>query len=1091
MNLSSIPDGSTINAAQLRYWVWLSASAPASNHWTRLSVDPLTATGRAIFEDADTSRAVTAVAAEDIGFWVRDLNPTGQAAVEAGLSRDWVAFGWDDDGAGSAGIGARGWSTSYRPVMHVTYTVNPAHDVGLTHIITPTGVCDSLDVITPACSVANFGTTTESYRVRLKVGTAYEETAHVSGHAPNTRVAVTFPPHSDWPRGRWAVSCSTELAGDLNSANDRLSDSVLIRVLDAGCVQILSPTGTLDSGAVVTPACSLFNYGNTDVSYWVRLRIGTLYDQLAQVPSHAPGMKIGVTFFDFTAFRPGGPYPVTCSTLLTGDVQPANDAQTGTLVIRRVGVLDVGCVRLLAPAGSVDSGAPVTPACSVYNFGTSAASYTVRMRIGAFYDQLASVPAHGSGTGVLVEFPVWNAVQVGGPHPVTCSTQLDGDAESSNDRQLGSVIVRQQGGHDVGCVAIIAPDGIIDSGTVLAPVCSVFNYGAFPESYSVRCLIGSTYEHVADVLNHEPGTGRRIVFADSWPASELGAVSVRCSTELAGDNTPGNDRETSTVTVRRPNPDVGCRGIISPSGTILAGTLIAPACTVHNFGNTVATYQVRMRIGTAYDTVAAVVGHPPGTWVIVSFAPWLAAPPSSYAVACFTLLSGDLDPGNDSAFDSCNVVAVPGESGWVRKADVPVGGKNKRVKDGGCLAYAEEGTGGQGSGAGDDPIGYVYGLKGNNTAEFYRYNTSDNTWATRESIPVVGASGKKKRVKKGAALVQAEGRLYATKGNNTLEFWEYSLSDKFYPWTQKADVPAGVKNVREGAGMVAARTGETTFVYLLKGSNTLEFYRFNTLSNAWETRASAPAGLSGRSFKNGSCVTVSEDGKTIYALKGSYNEFFAYQVDSNFWTTKTLLPLIGSSGRKKKVKDGAGIAQAGGFVYALKGGNTQEFWKYSADSDRWIQGPDLPLGGGKRVKGGGALVAGSDGLYATKGNNTLEFWRYGLSGKCERKGDTTPSSVPYEVQSSSFIPHNSDFRLQIAPNPFSGAATISYSLPQAGNMTLKLYDVTGTLVTTLVQGYHAAGSSSFITHRSSFARGVYLLKLETETRITTSKLIIE
>jgi hypothetical protein len=81
--------------------------------------------------------------------------------------------------------------------------------------------------------------------------------------------------------------------------------------------------------------------------------------------------------------------------------------------------------------------------------------------------------------------------------------------------------------------------------------------------------------------------------------------------------------------------------------------------------------------------------------------------------------------------------------------------------------------------------------------------------------------------------------------------------------------------------------------------------------------------------------------------------------------------------------------------------------------------------------------------------------------------------------------------LAVAPNPFTSAATITYSLPQAGNVSLKLYDVTGTLVTTLASGYHTAGSSSFVVHRSSFACGIYLLKLETGTTTTTSKLIIE
>jgi len=84
---------------------------------------------------------------------------------------------------------------------------------------------------------------------------------------------------------------------------------------------------------------------------------------------------------------------------------------------------------------------------------------------------------------------------------------------------------------------------------------------------------------------------------------------------------------------------------------------------------------------------------------------------------------------------------------------MPPGGKSKRVKDGGCLASNADGS-------------LVYALKGNNRCEFYRYNALPNTWAASESIPAIGAGGKKKAVKKGAAMAEAGGRVYAAKGRN-------------------------------------------------------------------------------------------------------------------------------------------------------------------------------------------------------------------------------------------------------------------------------------------------------------------------------------
>ena len=113
--------------------------------------------------------------------------------------------------------------------------------------------------MTPACSVYNYGSASESYTVRMKIGAAYNSTVSVVSHAAGTRLYVTFPSWTALPRGWLAVSCSTELGGDVSQANDKRRDSVFVRVQDVGCVRLLSPGGTIDSGTVVVPACSVYN----------------------------------------------------------------------------------------------------------------------------------------------------------------------------------------------------------------------------------------------------------------------------------------------------------------------------------------------------------------------------------------------------------------------------------------------------------------------------------------------------------------------------------------------------------------------------------------------------------------------------------------------------------------------------------------------------------------------------------------------------------------------------------------------------------------------------------------------------------------
>ncbi len=73
------------------------------------------------------------------------------------------------------------------------------------------------------------------------------------------------------------------------------------------------------------------------------------------------------------------------------------------------------------------------------------------------------------------------------------------------------------------------------------------------------------------------------------------------------------------------------------------------------------------------------------------------------------------------------------------------------------------------------------------------------------------------------------------------------------------------------------------------------------------------------------------------------------------------------------------------------------------------------------------------------------------------------------------------------PNPFNPQTRIVYSIPEAGNVTLTVYTVTGKEVVTLVNGTRAAGSYEVTLDASDLASGVYLYRLETarfsETRM--------
>jgi len=76
------------------------------------------------------------------------------------------------------------------------------------------------------------------------------------------------------------------------------------------------------------------------------------------------------------------------------------------------------------------------------------------------------------------------------------------------------------------------------------------------------------------------------------------------------------------------------------------------------------------------------------------------------------------------------------------------------------------------------------------------------------------------------------------------------------------------------------------------------------------------------------------------------------------------------------------------------------------------------------------------------------------------------------------------------PNPFNPSTTIEYSIPQSGNVKLKIYNSIGEEITTLVNNYEEAGNYKIIFDASSLSSGIYFYKLETGHFTSVKKMIL-
>jgi hypothetical protein len=76
------------------------------------------------------------------------------------------------------------------------------------------------------------------------------------------------------------------------------------------------------------------------------------------------------------------------------------------------------------------------------------------------------------------------------------------------------------------------------------------------------------------------------------------------------------------------------------------------------------------------------------------------------------------------------------------------------------------------------------------------------------------------------------------------------------------------------------------------------------------------------------------------------------------------------------------------------------------------------------------------------------------------------------------------------PNPFNPATTINYSIPEAGNVEMKVYDILGNEVATLVNEAKAPGNYSAVFDASTFASGIYIYTLRANNFVQTKKMIL-
>ena len=141
------------------------------------------------------------------------------------------------------------------------------------------------------------------------------------------------------------------------------------------------------------------------------------------------------------------------------------------------------------------------------------------------------------------------------------------------------------------------------------------------------------------------------------------------------------------------------------------------------------------------------------------------------------------------------------------------------------------------------------------------------------------------------------------------------------------------------------------------------------------------------------------------------------------------------------------------------------------------------------------------GSEATGGYFTPDFNTFFIDIQHPASGNGAPFNVSTTVsitgfppltgleQEGNLMPKSFDLK-QNYPNPFNPSTTIKFSVPKDGNVSIKVYDIKGELVSTLVNQRVIAGNYSADFDASGISSGIYFYSLETPGYNETKKMIL-
>lgn len=378
-----------------------------------------------------------------------------------------------------------------------------------------------------------------------------------------------------------------------------------------------------------------------------------------------------------------------------------------------------------------------------------------------------------------------------------------------------------------------------------------------------------------------------------------------------------------------------------------------------------------------------------------------------------------------------------------------------------------------------------------------RYIPSLNQWVADATAPVdlYDPWG----LETGGALLLPNGKAFFIGSLGHCAIYTPSGTNAPGSWVATPDIPnaqgtpdAAAAIAVDGKVLMATSPVPTSFNHFPSPTS---FYEYDYVSNTF-TRINAPGG--GLTINTPCYYTGMIDlpnGQVLFSLQGS-NQYYVYTPAGSQVTVQK--PVI------------TGVGRAGAGTYRMVGRGFNGISEGATYGDDWQVNTNFPI-----VR----LTSGTNVYYARTFNWNHTGVRTGTLK--DTVFITPPAGLPrgtYSVVVTAngissdpiIVPIAQGGELAAAtedaaisktvtsinaitayPNPAKSQTTIHYSLEKPSQVSIKIYDVRGKEVTSLVNGRMPQGDHFAPLNTSSYSSGIYVVKMTTESGTVNMKLVVQ